>query len=592
MDPREAVAHLTEEHWGVANRLLVRKALAEFSHERLLAPVPQGDDRYVLVSDDRAVEYSFTASVLSLDHWQIDQDSITRSASGSPLPLDVLDFVVEFRETLNLGDELLPVYLEELSSTLAGRAYHLATKPPTAEELAAADFQAIESSMSEGHPCFVANNARLGFDIAEYHSYAPETGAPVRLIWLATRHTKTTVTLSAELTYEELVTSELDADTRRRFDRTLTDLGLDPDEYRLVPVHPWQWWNKLAVTYAADIARRHIVCLGHGDDEHRAQQSVRTFFNASDPTRHYVKTALSVLNMGFMRGLSAAYMQATPAINDWVGSLVHNDPLLRTAGFDVLKEVAAVGYHSEHYEAAAKPGSPYLKMFAGLWRESPVPKLRPGEHLATMAALLHTDETGRSVAGAFIADSGLSPHEWVRRYLDAYLTPLVHCFYAYGLVFIPHGENVILVLDERNVPLRVFVKDIAEEIGVCDPDIPLPPEAERVRVEMADELRTLSIFTDVVDCFLRFLNATLSSDDTLPLDDLWHIAADCIRDYQRSMPQLADRFAKYDLFAEEFPLCCLNRLQLRDNQQMLDLQDPVNSLELVGTLRNPLSGHG
>jgi hypothetical protein len=36
--PRQAVAHLTPERWDLANRFLVRKALAEFSHERLLIP--------------------------------------------------------------------------------------------------------------------------------------------------------------------------------------------------------------------------------------------------------------------------------------------------------------------------------------------------------------------------------------------------------------------------------------------------------------------------------------------------------------------------------------------------------------------------
>lgn len=591
IDPREAVAHLDEEHWRVANRMLVRKALAEFAHERLLVPARQDDGTYLLVSDDSTVAYRFEAELLALEHWHIDAASITRTSEGVRRELDVIDFVLEFRGSLNIGADLLPVYLEELSSTLSGRAYHLATKPLSAADLAKADFQAIESSMSEGHPCFVANNARLGFDLEEYHRYAPETAAPIRLLWLATRRDRTTVTLSADLAYDDLISSELDAETRTRFHRTLVASGRDPADYRLVPVHPWQWWHKLSVTFAADVARGHIVCLGYGDDEHLAQQSVRTLFNATTPSRHYVKTALSVLNMGFVRGLSANYMKATPAINDWVGALVDNDPFLHSNGFEVLKEVAAFGYHSEQYEAAAPPGSAYLKMFAGLWRESPVPRLRPGEHLSTMAALLHVDRSGRSLLTELIASSGLAAEEWLRRYLEAYLIPLVHCFYAYGLVFMPHGENIILALDEHNVPTRAFVKDIAEEIAVVDLDIPLPPEAERVRVEVTDELRTLSIFTDVVDCFLRFLNANLHAEGALPSDGLWRIAADCIRTYQRSAPELADRFATYDLFAEEFPLCCLNRLQLRNNKEMVDLQDPVNSLELVGALRNPLADH-
>ena len=62
---------------------------------------------------------------------------------------------------------------------------------------------------------------------------------------------------------------------------------------------------------------------------------------------------------------------------------------------------------------------------------------------------------------------------WLRRYVDAYLTPLVHCFYAHDLVFMPHGENVILVVQDH-VPVRAFMKDIAEESSILNPDAALP----------------------------------------------------------------------------------------------------------------------
>ena len=40
------------------------------------------------------------------------------------------------------------------------------------------------------------------------------------------------------------------------------------------------------------------------------------------------------------------------------------------------------------------------------------------------------------------------------------------------------------------------------------------------------------------------------------------------------------------MFAPEFALSCLNRLQLRDNRQMVDLADPSGALQLVGTLKS------
>ncbi|PWR11389.1 IucA/IucC family protein [Micromonospora acroterricola] len=590
----DPVGHLTPQLWARANRLLVRKALAEFTHERLITPEPvpvADDDRrwYEVRSDDGTVTYRFAARLLALAHWQIDADSIIRHRDGTPVPPDAVDLIVELRDTLGLSARVLPVYLEEITSTLAGTAYKLARPAPSAAELAEADFQTIETSMTEGHPCFVANNGRLGFGVDEYHRYAPEAAAPVRLEWLAAHRDHSTFSSAADLDYDTLIESELDADTRARFAATMAGLGLDLADYHLIPAHPWQWWNKLAVTFAGELAERRLVHLGTGSDQHLAQQSIRTFFNVTEPRRHYVKTALSVLNMGFMRGLSAAYMAATPAINDWLADLIAGDEMLSGTGLTIIRERAAVGYRHRQYEAATDRTSPYRKMLAALWRESPVPGLAPGRRLTTMAALLHVDSDGGSLAAELIARSGLAPEVWLRRYLDAYLTPLLHSFYAHDLAFMPHGENVILVLDERDTVERVIFKDIAEEIAVMSAEVELPAAVERIRVEVPDDTKLLSIFTDVVDCFLRHLNAVLVEAGMLAEEDFWRTVAACAADYLDRVPHLAERARRYDLFAPDFALSCLNRLQLRDNQQMIDLADPSAALQFVGTLANPLA---
>ncbi|MCK1820168.1 IucA/IucC family siderophore biosynthesis protein [Streptomyces sp. XM83C] len=588
MSLADAVAHLTPELWDRANRHLVRKALAEFAHERLITPEPDGDG-YVVRSDDGLTAYRFTAVRRALDHWEIDAGSMSRRRNGTELPLAALDFVIELKGSLGLSDEVLPVYLEEISSTLSGTCYKLTKPPVTSAELVRGGFQDIETSMTEGHPCFVANNGRLGFGIHEYLSYAPETASPVRLVWLAAHRSRAAFTAGAGIEYESFLRAELGEETLARFHGVLAEQGLDPADYLLMPVHPWQWWNKLSVTFAAEVARRHLVVLGEGDDEYLAQQSIRTFFNTSSPRKHYVKTALSVLNMGFMRGLSAAYMEATPAINDWLAQLIQNDPVLKATGLTIIRERAAVGYRHLEYEQATDRTSPYRKMLAALWRESPVPSLQDGEQLATMASLLHVDHEGHGFAAALIERSGVPATEWLRRYLRAYYTPLLHSFYAYDLVYMPHGENVILVLRDGVVQRAVY-KDIAEEIVVMDPDAVLPPEVRRIRAEVPDDKKLLSIFTDVFDCFFRFLAAQLAAEGVLGEDAFWDTVAEVTREYQQATPELAEKFRQYDMFAPEFALSCLNRLQLRNNKQMVDLADPSGALQLVGTLPNPLAG--
>jgi siderophore synthetase component len=260
--PRDAVAHLTPEVWEEANRLLVRKALAEFTHERLVTPerLPDGPvPRTVRRRRGRVPVPGAPAAPRPLAHRRRGHHSVTGRAS---LPLDALDLALEVRHTLGLDEQILPVYLEEISSTLASSAFKLSAPPVEAGDLADAAFQAIETGMTEGHPCFVANNGRLGFDAADYRAYAPEAGRPVRLLWLAARRHRATFTSGAGLDYETLIAAELDEATVARFGQVLAGLGLDLADHFLIPVHPWQWWNRLAVTYAAEVARRQLVCLG------------------------------------------------------------------------------------------------------------------------------------------------------------------------------------------------------------------------------------------------------------------------------------------------------------------------------------------
>lgn len=574
--------HLTPAHLARAQRHLVAKAIAEFSHERLLAPEPIGDGWRVVVPD-APVEYRFEAIRTELEHWVIDEESLTRLVDGARADLDAQTLIIELQPVLGLSDQLLPIYLEEIASTLASAAFKIARGGPSADELLTADFPAIESAMTEGHPGFVANNGRIGFGVSAHAAYSPEAGAPFRLVWLAARRSTSHLALGAGLDEASLLRGELSPGERARFAERLTDLGEDPADYHLLPVHPWQWEHRIAITFAPDIARRDLVLIGESDDEYRAQQSVRTMFNATHPERHYVKTALAVQNMGFLRGLSPAYMRVTPAINDWVAALVAGDPTLQDSGFRMLRERASIGYTGDAYHRTPAP-SAHRKMLAALWRESPIPLIAPGERLATMASLLHRDARGRSFATALVRASGIPAEEWVRAYLRVYLRPLVHCLLAHDLAFMPHGENLILILEEH-VPTGVFMKDIGEEVALLS-DRVVPDEVRRTVSPVDDDEKALAIFTDVFDGVLRHLAAILHTDGTLPEGVFWRIAADIVEEHRAQHPSLDSRV---DLRAESFAHSCLNRLQLRNTLQMVDLANQSASLLYAGTLPNPIA---
>ncbi len=584
--------HLSANAWDAANRGLIRKALSEFAHERLVAPECVRSGRmwndYRLPTDLTDVVYRFRARTLALEHWDLDGASIEKDVAGQPAPLDALELVLELKDTLGVSDDVLPVYLEEIASTLYAAAYKRTHQRWSAADLVHADFQEIEAAMTDGHPAFIANSGRVGFDAADYRAYAPETAADVRLVWLAAHRRYAEFSHGAEFGYAQLMREELGAETLARFREQLAERGVDSDQYLLLPVHPWQWFNKLALLFAPDIAARDLICLDHSPDIYRAQQSIRTFFNLSAPHKRYVKTALSVLNMGFMRGLSADYMRGTPAINDWLHTLIEGDAYFAQHGFSILREVAAVGYRNRRFEEAVPAGSPYRKMLAALWRESPVPKLAPGQRLLTMAALLHRDRDGVALLPQLILASGLEIDAWLDRYLDCYLAPLLHCFFHYDLVFMPHGENLILAL-ENGAPVRAFLKDIGEEAAVLNPSRPVPPAIERLRVNVPDQIRILSILSDVFDGILRFVAQILVEQAGYAEARFWQRVTACTENYFQAWPEHRAQLSRFDLFARQFPLLCLNRIQLRNNRQMVNLADPAGSLQFAGRVTNPIA---
>lgn len=611
--PPAPYAHLNSDAFAVVQRHLVAKALSEFAHERLIAPVSLGEGegaaangsahpvggvasaigegRTWELSIDGASRYTYTARVLPLEHWVIDEASITRWRDGTEIPLDAQELVVELQDELSIPEDLISTYLEELASTLAGAAFKLedarARRRPDARELADADFQTTEAAMTEGHPGFLANNGRIGFGLSDFRTWAPENGKLNRIEWVAVRRELSHLSLGDGLDEESHLGEALSEAERDLFGARIRAAGQDPADFHLMPIHPWQADHRLAITFAADIARGDLLPLGEGLDKHQAQQSLRTFFNHSRTGASYVKVALAVQNMGFLRGLSPKYMRDTPAINDWVADLIACDDTFAAAGFRVLRERAALGYTGDVYHRT-KETNPHRKMLAALWRENPIEQIEPGQRLITMAALLHRDHQGVSLAGELINASGLSATAWLRSYLRAYLKPLVHALLAHDLVFMPHGENLILVLDEHTVT-GAFMKDIGEEVAVLG-HRELPADVERIRAVVSGEEKALSVFTDMFDGVLRHLSGILDADGLLPADRFWAIVAETLDDYEAEHPDAARGVSgDVDLRADHFAHSCLNRLQLKNTKQMVDIGNQAESLLYAGTMPNPVA---
>ncbi|MFY0255207.1 IucA/IucC family protein [Chitinophaga sp. 30R24] len=592
IDTFHTLPHLSREIWQQVNLQLIAKSIAELLHEQVLQPEITGkeyDERthFRLNTDQENHYYTFTASPRMLDYWHVYPGSIQKHEDGRLVDtISATAFFVEQQVSLGLKPFTLARYIEEVQHTLYADAYLCFRGRMAASQLAAAGYQETEHRM-DGHPWVIVNKSRIGFDVNDYNRYAPEADQTIHLLWIAVHRSRAVFSSLGEIEETNFLQQELGEEVVDAFRQKLTAKGLNPDNYILMPVHEWQWHNKLLMQFAGDIAHQLLIPLGIGKDIYSPQQSIRTFYNVSHPEKHYVKMAVSILSTGNIRGLSPRQMLIAPRITKWVKDMLDNDPKLKKMGLILLGEVATVTYQHPGYHAITNAPYQFNEMLGVLWRESAASYLQAGEKMITMASLLYVDDQGNSLAGALVAQSGLTTAAWLRAYLTAYLTPLLQIYYQHSLCVTPHGENIILVMRDQ-VPVRIIIKDFVDDIVLTtEAKEKLPPELASGLIQSSNkENIPLFILLGVFDAFFRYLADVFHTYGQFEEHAFWKLVAEVVVSYQSEHPELADRFRKYDLFTPSFKRFYINSLRLLHHgyEDRTDFAIPPKG----GVLVNPL----
>ncbi|MFI6084690.1 IucA/IucC family protein [Streptomyces sp. NPDC051217] len=584
---------LTPQLWAGAAARLLAKLLGEFAYEEIIEPVARAGgngaapDRYTLALDD-GTPLTFTARRGAYGSWRVDPHSVEHA--GQPFR-DPLRFLVLARRTLAIDGATLGHLVRELNATLVADARIDGTALTTAQ-LADLDYAELEGHQT-GHPWLILNKGRTGFSATDATRWAPESRTPSRLPWIAVSTDLAAYRGVPSLASpEQLYGSELDPATRDGFASVLRSRGLDPDTYLYLPVHPWQWDEVLLPLYAAEIADGAIVPLPTDGDVRLPQQSIRTFLNTSRPDRHTVKLPLSILNTLVWRGLPTERTLAAPAVTAWMRGLYESDPFLRDeCGVILLGEVASVTVTHPLYDHLPEVPYQYKELLGAIWREPLPARLDTGERARTLASLLHTDPQGRAFTAELVERSGLPAEVWLRRLFAALLPPLLRFLYRFGTVFSPHGENAVVVFDERDVPVRLAIKDFVDDVNVSAQPLPehdaMPQEVKDTLLTEEPSFLTQFIHSGLFIGVFRFLAPLCQDQLDVPERTFWSLVRAEILRHQARFPELKDRFDTFDLLTPRIARLCLNRNRLHVDGYRDRAERPHAAVH--GTVPNPLA---
>ncbi|MPY77229.1 MAG: siderophore biosynthesis protein [Actinophytocola sp.] len=466
-------------------------------------------------------------------------------------------FLAEAEDALRAEPDCLARFSDELARTLINDAVARYVADERGDWLTDADYDQLESIILDGHRYHPAFKSRVGFDVADNLAYGPEFADDIRPLWLAAHRSIAEVTRSVTVTETNFLAEQLGETFHA------------PDDYTLLPVHPWQWREHIATAFAEQLRRAELMVLGEDPHAFRAQQSIRTLACRDAPERPYLKLSLSLVNTSTSRVLAPHTVRNAPPISDWLHRLVDGDTFLRDElRLIVLREVMGSAVTPEPAAEFARPAT--YGTLACIWRESLHGFLAPGERAVPFTALTASERDGTPLIGRWLREHGV--REWTRRLVDVAVIPLLHLLFRHGVACEAHAQNMVLV-HRDGLPERIALKDFHDGVRfsralLSDPDgcpsLASPPP-HHVNANSFVETEDVELVTDfLLDafCFINLGELGGFLDDVGLLDEreFWAIVRDGIADYQARFPELTERFA---LFEAGKPTVAVEKLTTR-----------------------------
>ena len=583
-----AQLQVNQKQWRLAGQRLIEMAIAEFLYEEIIQVTDLKNNRYQLTLDDQT--YTFKAQNYLLGHWQIEEGSVRELSVAEDLPAwNLHTFIRAFSNQTEVKPFTKAYLIKEMNNTWLAEAHLFDESRLSSEAALTASHHEIEG-MLRGHPWLIMSKGRMGFGYDDYLSAAPELSPTVKVLWLAVHRDLAEFRSTEEWQAGRLYQHELSVEELANFEQKLHERGCSCRDFFLIPVHAWQWHQWLVPTYANEIVDQRIIELGVGQDDYVPMQSIRTLCNISQPERHYVKLPVSIFNTAVYRGLPSKRNLAAPAVTAWLKQIQSQDSDLKQSGVAFLGEVATLTIHQPCFDQIE--GAPYQfkELFGCLWRESVDPVIGTGEQALSQAALLHRDINGQSILAVLIQASGLSPLQWLKRFAEVSVTPLLICLYKYGLAFSPHGENTMLI-HANGVPQKMVLKDFIDDINLVDEDFPelasLPIEGQILLRHPAYELSHF-IFTGLFMVHYRYIcNVFLKDYPEHSEVEFWQTISSVIDAFHQAHPELAERIEKFAMFRAEFEKICLNRVRLFTTSYNDEAERPVPVF--LDPIANPVS---
>ncbi|MGM0750790.1 MAG: IucA/IucC family protein [Bacillota bacterium] len=318
----------------------------------------------------------------------------------------------------------------------------------------------LEQWVIEGHTLHPCSKTRLGLSENEVMVYAPEWGSKVDIIPLAIHKS---ISSFSKITGGSSMTDVLLKDHRyleEAFKENITRLHLEPEEYDIIPVHPWQYEHTVKKHYRTELKQKLLIPI----DTSIPYQPLISFRSLAPNNRmqHHIKTALNVQMTSAKRIVSPTSVWNGPVISDLLNTISKHDLEINNS-INFLSESSGGHYQSNRKEASLN----LEKNLSALIRENPEKNLTNEEIAVPGAALINTSPvTGKVLIVELIEEwsmrKGISKEsaaaDFIQEYASTLIPGLINLIVKYGISLEAHLQNALIIF-ENGLPSKLSIRD-------------------------------------------------------------------------------------------------------------------------------------
>lgn len=371
---------------------------------------------------------------------------------------------------------------------------------------------------------YPASHAKLGFTRREVLQNSPEFQAKLSIHWCAIKKKQSSSSTQSS-DFNQLICKSFPGEYQFWREK-LVFKQLNPDSYSPIPIHPWQWRNKLQKIGAQLIDNKSLVLLPH----HQTVMPSCSFdvvVPVHNPNIH-IQLATGINTPDAKRSEPHDLILMNPAISHWINYLLTQTQNYQNSLY-LLSNLGAIGVNDESIPE-------YLhKEFTASLHENPAHLLTSNKTLVPLASLFAiTPITNSPLIIEIIQASGLNPMEYFSLYCHKIINCQLDFMLKFGVAFAA-SHNKSLVVFSNNKPEGIVICDI-QNIKIStlefykDLGCPALPLDSKITTNTLEELGTYFI-QGVLRNNISYWIDTLSNAYHLNSNHLWDIVKQVMQLY-------------------------------------------------------------